>query len=304
MLVPLRNSTRTILYIETLGNGSRDEEKLLNIWQTVQLLPDNSLNILIDFNYCNFLNHLAVAFLGGLVRLIEYRGGRVAFNWSSLQKRIRTNLGQNGFLQAFGCEQHPWIGNSIPFRSDSQHDAASIGDYLHSKWLGKGWVNISPDLQALISGKVAEIYLNAFEHSHSPIGVFSCGQHYPRLGKLHLTAVDFGVGIPQSVRSLPANQLLSSTDALKWALKQGTSTKFSEGGSGLGLNLLQSFVTANKGVLRIFSNDSCLIIDDNGIDCKNTDTNFAGTLVDIAFRCDESYYCLASQSERLDEPWF
>ncbi|MBS9383808.1 MAG: hypothetical protein HEQ24_06035 [Dolichospermum sp. BR01] len=49
-------------------------------------------------------------------------------------------------------------------------------------WLGKGWINISPRLQdaipavsVAIAGKVVEIYFNAFEHSNSPIGVFSCG---------------------------------------------------------------------------------------------------------------------------------
>ncbi|MEL6353892.1 MAG: ATP-binding protein [Cyanobacteria bacterium J06627_28] len=247
---------------------------------------------------------MGVTFLGGLARLVEHRGGSIIFNWQSLQKRISVNLAQNGFLQAFGCAQVSWDGNSIPYRSDLEYHAESIGDYLHTKWLGKGWVNISPELQDLISGKVAEIYLNAFDHSQSPIGIFSCGQHYPRLGWLHLTAVDFGMGIPQSVRSLPANKDLSSTDALEWALRSGTSTKPKDIGSGLGLNLLQSFVIANGGSLKIFSNDSCLIIDDNGVKYKNVTTNFTGTLIDIAFRCDESYYCLEAEASSPDEPWF
>ena len=58
-----------------------------------------------------------------------------------------------------------WDGKSIPFRSDRQYDPIAIADYLRYKWLGKGWVNISPGLQEAITGKLVEIYLNAFEHS-------------------------------------------------------------------------------------------------------------------------------------------
>lgn len=279
-------------------------DKLFQLWCDLQVLPETALNILVDFHYCQFLNHLGVAFLGGLAHLVKARGGHFTFKWDSLPDKIYTNLAQNGFLYEFGCNQHPWDGNSIPYRSDRQHDETAIVDYLRYKWLGRGWLNISPGLQESITGQVLEIYLNAFEHSQSSIGVFSCGQHYPQAKMLNLTVIDFGIGIPSNVRSLAENAPFSSAEALAWAFQSGNTTKLSGVSRGMGLSLLQSFVTENRGNLRIFSNDGCISIDDNGVRPENKRINFTGTLVNIALRCDESYYCLASEASSAVEPWF
>jgi hypothetical protein len=257
------------------------------------------LELIIDFHYCEFLGHIGVTFLGGIVRLFEYRGGNVKFLWNTLIEKIRVNLAQNGFLYDFSHNQKPWDGNSVPYRRDIKHDPIAIADYLGYKWLGKGWVNISPGLQDAIAGKVVEIYFNAFEHSQSSIGVFSCGQHYPESGTLQLTVVDFGIGIPNSVRTLPENAAMTSIEALKWAFEPGNSTKQQGIRQGEGLHILQEFVRKNHGTLMIFSNDSYVNIGDNGVRYENICTNFLGTLVNIAFRCDEKYYCLASEVPKL-----
>lgn len=123
---------------------------------------------------------------------------------------------------------------------------------------------------------------------------------------LHLAVVDFGIGIPSSVYSfLSPNESLTSAEALKWAFQSGTTTKQDEAISrGMGLNLLQTFVTQNQGRLKIFSNDACVDMDHTGIRYENGYTNFTGTLVNIAFRCDESYYCLESEAPDTGKPWF
>lgn len=238
MLVTAKDASQSILYVETTEDHPRHVDKLFQLWCDLQALPETALDIFVDFHYCQFLNHLGVAFLGGLAHLVEARGGRFNFNWNSF------------------------------------------------------------------TGQVLEIYLNAFEHSQSSIGVFSCGQHYPRARKLKLTVIDFGKGIPSNVRSLPENASFSSAEALDWAFQAGNSTKRGDVSRGMGLSLLQSFVTKNRGNLRIFSNDACISIDDNGARAENKRINFTGTLVDIALRCDKSYCCLASEASSAGEPWF
>ncbi|MDX2212590.1 MAG: hypothetical protein SFY66_04795 [Oculatellaceae cyanobacterium bins.114] len=304
MLLNLPSLPHPILYVPTIYDDPRYFDKLFALWHDIQHLPESQLDIAIDFHYCEFLGHNGVAFLGGLIRLIEFRGGRVTFDWESLPRKIHMNLAQNGFLCDFGCNLNPWDGNSIPYRCDLQHEPNAIADYLRYKWLGKGWVNISPALQEAITGQTSEIYLNAFEHSRSEIGVFSCGQHYPYMGVLQLTVIDFGIGIPNSVRSLPMNSTKSATEALTWAFLPGNTTKQDDICGGSGLSLLQEFVTKNHGNLMIFSNDGCVTIDDNGMRCEDKCTNFSGALVNIAFGCDESYYCLASEISDFEKPWF
>ena len=257
-----------------------------------------------DFTGCRFLRQNAVAFLGGLARLIQHRGGQVNFRWPTLDSAIAANLGQNGFMSTFGGPLGPWRGNSIPFRHDWLQDAHAFENYLTRLWLGRGWVNVSPGLGSAIVGNMAEIYLNAFEHGQSPIGVFACGQHFPKNRELNLTIIDFGVGIPSNVRLFKSPEFqpeqLSAASCVEWAFQSGTSTK--PGGRGIGLDLLQDFVRKNGGRLEMFSHEGYALIADGKISFAERKSYFEGTLVNISLRCDESYYCLASETST--EPLF
>ena len=214
-----------VFSVPTISTQRKDYESLFALWNVINDLPDYLLDITFNFRGCKFLSHNGVAFLGGLAGWIESRGGRATFQWESLDEKIYWNLAQNGFLYSLGHNQYPWDGNSVPYRMDLEFDKQELMNYLLKSWLGKGWVNISKPLQFSISGKVVELYDNAFAHSDSEIGVFSCGQHYPNKKWLHLTVVDFGVGIPDRVRSLPQNRHLGTLDALKWAFMRGNTTR-------------------------------------------------------------------------------
>jgi anti-sigma regulatory factor (Ser/Thr protein kinase) len=277
---------------------------LFKLWQSIKQLPDQNLDITLNFQRCTFLSHIGVAFLGGLAHYVDNRGGKLTFDWDSLRPEIHMNLAQNGFLYHFGSDQVPWGGNSIPYRRDDLQDRDVLMDYLQNKWLGRGWVNISTGLRDKISGTVSELYVNAFEHGQSSIGVFSCGQHYPNKKELHLTILDFGQGIPTNVRSLSQNLAFDSVQALEWAFQPGTSTIVGAVSRGMGLNLLQRFMTKNRGSVKIFSNDGYVKIKDNKIRYGTEAVGFGGTLINIAFKCDESYYCLASEVKDTHKQWF
>jgi len=293
------------LNVYTLNEAEWSYQQLFRLWREVS---GDGLDVQFDFSGCGFLMQHAVAFLGGLARLIEYRGGRVTFVWDTLGDAVGANLAQNGFMENFGGPRKSWPGNSIPFRHDPEQDAHAFENYLTRLWLGRGWVNVSPELGSAIVGNMAEIYLNAFEHGHSPIGVFACGQHFPKNRELNLTIVDFGVGIPSNVRLFKAHEFrpdqLQATNCMKWAFQEGTSTK--QGSSaeprGLGLDLLRDFVIQNRGRLEMFSHEGYALITDGKISFTERSKFFEGTLVNISLRCDESYYCLASEVDK--EPLF
>lgn len=289
------------LSIPTINDyTTADFDVLFNLWNQVN---NDNLDVIFEFSQCNFLRHNAVAFLGGLARLIEERTGKVTFDWSTLKNNwVRTNLAQNGFMAAFGHSSGPWSGNSIPYREDLRQDKAVLVDYLKTNWLGRGWVHVSERLRDEIVGRVWEIYANAFEHGQSPIGIFSCGQHYKQLHELKLTVVDFGVGIPSNVRIYASNPNISADIALRWAFQRGTTTKPNGTSRGMGLDLLKEFVKLNKGKLEIFSHEGYAIIDSNQEQFVNRTTFFEGTLVNITFVCDESYYHFAK--EVVEEPLF
>ena len=276
-----------------LNNDINNFDILFDLWKYIEDLSCPEIKF--DFSNCVFLAHHTVAFLGGLANLILNKtGGRFEFDWDTLRSDVRLHLTQNGFISEFNGTGQPWQGNSIPYRRDLKSDHDDIIDYLKSKWLGRGWVHISKRLCDEIVGKVWEIYANAFEHSFSEnIGIYSCGQHYPRVRKLSLCVVDFGIGIPRNVRNFRSLEL-SAAEAMQWAFQRGTTTKQSGTGRGVGLDLLKEFVKLNNGQLTIYSNDGLANITKKG-DSFSRSKFFGGTLVDITLICDEKLYIFSDE---------
>ncbi len=294
--------TQKIIPIPTVNDGPWDFQNLFAIWDQAN---DYFEDVCFDFSHCGFLRPNAVAFLGGLARLIESRFGSVAFDWASLRNgAVMTNICQNGFAGAFGYPSARWNGNSIPYREDKLLDMNAIMDYLTYNWIGKGWLHISDRLRDAIAGTMWEIYNNAFEHSGTEIGVFSCGQHYGRQNDLILSVVDFGRSIPANVRTFLrqyANEdsvsKLSGAACLKWAFERGNSTCMGSVARGLGLDLLKEFVRINQGKLEIYSNEGYAVVDRDGERYENRNVSFEGTVVHITLRCDENLYRFRDEPE-------
>jgi hypothetical protein len=289
----------TRIFVPTISEALTYYERLFDIWRQVTSAGNR---IIFDFSRCTFLAQNGVAFLGGLARFIERRGGEVTFDWNTLSPNIRMNLAQNGFLAAFGEGVEPWEGNSIPYREDEELNKDDLVDYLADRWLGRDWVHLSDGLRNAVAGKVCEIYVNAFEHSNSRVGVFSCGQHYPNLRMVRLTAVDFGVGIPDNVRTFSGDENIHAGSAMKWAFRRGTTTRPGRAGGGIGLDLLKELVRVNGGALSVFSHEGYALLLSQSEKYEARSRYFEGTIVTIALRCDERYYRL--MHERGNEPLF
>jgi hypothetical protein len=274
--------------VPTINDDIYDFLKLFRIWD---IIKDVRSRVIFDFSKCNFLRQNAVAFLGGVARYLQAQGTEVEFMFNSLGDWIKMNLRQNGFISAFDdSDNGPWRGNSIPYLE--VNDEEYVRPYLEDKWLGRGWVNISDELKHAIVGKVYEIYANAFEHSKSPVGVFSCGQYFKNLNELKLTVIDFGVGIPHNVRGY-LNKDIDAVEAIAWAFKDGNSTRIDDDyAGGLGLGLLKNFIEVNDGKMEVFSHDGYCLINKDGQHLSTVEGYFEGTIINITLRCDEAFYCL------------
>ncbi|MDH4100206.1 MAG: ATP-binding protein [Nitrospirota bacterium] len=288
-----------VIQIPTLNDSPTDFGRLFGIWSQAN---DYFEDVRFDFSHCGFLRPNAVAFLGGLARLIESRMGSVVFDWGTLRnEKVMTNLCQNGFARTFGYPSSSWDGHSIPYREDLTLDMNSIMDYLTYNWIGKGWVHVSDRLRDAIAGRMWEIYNNAFEHSGTEIGVFTCGQHFRYYNDLILSVVDFGQGIPAKIRTFagrdPRAQDLPADACLRWAFTRGKSTCTEGVARGLGLDLLKEFVQINQGKLEVYSNDGYAIIDKDGERYENREISFEGTVVHITLRCDENLYRFSDEAD-------
>lgn len=285
-----------VMRVPTVTDSTYDFEYLFALGTAVLR---SGLHVALDFSDCRFLMQNGVAVLGGLARLVEYRGGRIDFLWDTLQPDVRRSVGRNGFMQYFGMPGLRSTGTAVPFRQDSCLAEDDLIDYLYERWIGTGRVNLSEALKSAIVSRTCEIYVNAFDHGHSPVGVFTSGQHYPRKKLLKLTVVDFGVGIPQNVRNHLALQgapaRVSGASAMQWAFQSGNTTKTEGIARGLGLKLLRDFVRINQGLLQIYSHDGQAVVGP-GQHFSTRQNAFPATVVNITFSCDEAYYQLASET--------
>lgn len=182
----------------------------------------------------------------------------------------------------------------------------AIINYLKEEWLRRSWLSISPRLLNEIVGAVWEIFTNAFEHSETQYGIFTCGQRYPNLDELNLTLVDFGIGIPVNIRRYAKQKgrdpnTIQSNKALEWAFTQGSSTKKGKINAGVGLDLLKEFIRLNEGTLEFYSNDGYVFI---GKDKEIYDSGLAGfdgTVINLKLWCDEKHYHFSG--ETIDDIW-
>lgn len=262
-------------------------------------LPDMPPRVTLDFGQCTFVSQNAAVLLGGVIRLLQAQECRVFVHFAAdgSGRQVHQHLSRNGFLEAFGFDALPGTGHAVPFREASEFDKDGLIDYLVHQWIGSGWLNVSDGLSHAVAGTVSEVYLNAFEHGDSKVGVLSCGQHYGKIGRLKLSIADFGIGIVDNIRRHFCNPDIGATRALKWAFTSGRSTKQGEDMvRGLGLGLLREFVQLNHGRLELHSNDGTLVVDENGSAFNNRQVPFWGTLVHIDLRCDENYYRLKRES--------
>jgi len=286
------------IFIPRINDDPSDFNTLFKIWSDCQ----DQQQIELDFSRCTFLKQNAVAFLGGMISHIKSNGGSVSLNTDTLTSALRANLEQNGFLFEMGEDVSPWDGNSVPYREDREQDLQKISRYLQEKWIGKGWLNIHPDLIEAIVSNVLEIYSNAFTHGFSPNGVYSCGQKYPQLEVVKITAVDFGIGIPQSVRTYlratGKTDTIPDDKTLQMAFQDGFSTRPELG--GMGLKLLKEFIQINKGRLDIYSHSGHAIIDADGERYEIIDSFFKGTVVNISINIDQKFYYLTTESSKQD----
>jgi len=287
-----------------INDSPSDYDYLFSLCDDLRGVKDSE--VVFDFTGCKFLRQSGVVILGALVRLLQQQGCTVKFRLHTIQDNIRANLEQNGFLHSLGIPNSPpWNGNSIPYREDRFMVENDYADYLSEKWLGKGWVNVSANLRDHIVSRVIEAYINVFDHAKSPVGVITCGQHFPRWEQLIITMVDMGVGIPHTIREYLKQSQMSADDALRWAFEPTNTTKDQNNfARGNGLKLLKSFMEENHGKLEIYSENGYACIDDKGNRFENRSRSFQGTIVQITLICDTARYTLPEEDDYDSNEWF
>lgn len=105
---------------------------------------------------------------------------------------VETILSKNGFLSHYGRKKIPdrW-GTTIPYRRFDVKDDRYFADYIENELIHRTEMpTMSQGLLKKFRESIFEIFSNAVLHSNSKLGIFSCGQFFPKKQRLDFSVAD------------------------------------------------------------------------------------------------------------------
>lgn len=284
-----------IYYLPTIESNQKGYERLAALAKETKLLRASRLEL--DLSRVVVLEANMAAPLGAVLARVADRFNAVEIvNVPELVERI---LRKNGFLTQYRYQPiEDENSSAIPYRRLQRTDEGVFEDYLQQHLKGKGIPRMSEGMGKVFKKKIFEVFQNSVIHSESALGIFACGQFFPQKQKLDLTIADAGIGIRTSVRRVLGPKI-ASVEAIRWALKEGNTSKTGAQPGGLGLKLLHDFVSLNKGKIQIASRFGFYQFDGGVESFTKMSGDYPGTAVTIEVNtADTCAYRLKSEASQ------
>lgn len=219
-----------------------------------------------------------------------------------LQQSVREAFTRNSFLEHHTSQSnsiHDQTDGVIPFRHFEILDDTALYAYLSRLFKGNGLPQMSTALQSEFQDNVFEIFANSKEHSETTLGVFACGQAFPREHRFDFCIADAGIGF----RSKIAKEIgleYSAEDAICWAVQERNTVRKNSPG-GLGLKLLKEFSLKNGGSIQIVSEDGYWNYSNGIEDSCMLSFPYPGTFVNLEINtADKQSYRLKTEATEND----
>jgi hypothetical protein len=172
----------------------------------------------------------------------------------NIPPKVETILSKNGFLSHYGRQTLPdrW-GTTIPYQRFDLKDDRYFADYIESELISRAEMPaMSSALLKKFRESIFEIFSNAVLHSQTRMGIFSCGQFFPKRERIDFSVADLGVGMRKNIQESMGLDF-SAEEAICWATEGRNTTKRGTVPGGLGLKLLGEFIDLNDGSMQIVS---------------------------------------------------
>ena len=215
----------------------------------------------------------------------------------NIPQAVTRILSKNGFLSNYGRERLPdTFGTTIPYMRFDAKDDRYFAGYIEDEFVRRSEMpRMSRGLTKKFRESVFEIFSNAVLHSQTKLGIFSCGQYFPKRDRLDFAVADLGIGIRQNVLDNTGLDLRAD-EAIAWATDGQNTTKRGRIPGGLGLKLLKEFITLNGGRIQIVSDCGYWALERGKATMKEIRYTFPGTVVSIEIdTADRRSYKLSSE---------
>jgi len=215
----------------------------------------------------------------------------------SLSENIEDILTKNQFLAGSRTDR---FGTTITFQEFKRDERARFEQYIEHHFRGKGLPRMTSTLLRRFRESLFELFENAVAHSDTRLGIFACGQFFPKKNELHFCIADRGVGIPARVGEF-LRQTIRPCDAIEWAMSKQNTTRLVQDGlpGGLGLKLIREFIELNGGAIRVASDTGYWSFRGKTTSSLMLPHGFPGTAVDIEINtADTKSYALIDEFEQ------
>jgi hypothetical protein len=254
----------------------------------------------IDMTSTSWFDADMCAPFGAILYQVGDRMNEIKF--TNIPKDVSRILSKNGFLSNYGREILPDTrGTTIPYRRFEAKDDRYFAGYVEDEFVHRSEMpRMSRGLLKKFRESVFEIFSNSVIHSQTKLGIFSCGQYFPKRDRLDFSVADLGIGIRQNI--LGATGLnLRAAEAIAWATVGQNTTKRGNIPGGLGLKLLREFITLNAGRIQIVSDSGYWALESGEVIGKEMPYSFPGTVVSIEIdTVDKRSYRLSSEISEND----
>jgi hypothetical protein len=256
--------------------------------------------VVVDMTATEWLDADMCAAFGAILSRVGTRLNTIEL--TNVPSQVERILSKNGFLSNYGRAKLPdtW-GTTIPYQrfdvKDDRYFAGYIeGEFVHRPEMPK----MSAGLIKKFRESVFEIFHNAVYHSRTRLGIFSCGQYFPRKHLLDFSVVDLGVGIRRNVKE-HAGLDLPPEQAIVWATQGRNTTRKGPIPGGLGLKLLTEFIRLNGGRVQIVSDGGYWCLQKDQVRTAQLALPFPGTAVSLEIKTsDTRSYVLSSEVKESD----
>ncbi len=280
--------------LNNINSSFQSYQNLINFYETYKSTKSEQINLSIK----QWFSANISSALGGILDRITSNYNVIRFE--NIPDNIKSIIQKNNFLSYYG---YPSISDihstTIKYLKLKPTDGRYFNNYVFTELLNRPEMpSLSQGLRKKIAESIYEIFVNAQLHSESEF-IYTCGQFYPKNHIIEFTITDTGLGFKNKINSR-FNSSMTSRQAIKWAIKDGHSTKQNVPG-GIGLAILQEFIKLNNGILQIVSDDGYYHLEKDKEYTQLFNGSFPGTIVNMQFKTDDvSSYILKGEIDSTE----
>lgn len=163
---------------------------------------------------------------------------------------------------------------------------------LVTKITSQAPVQFDERVSDILVSKIGEMFINALDHAEANniIG----GKYFKHQKRFCFTCYDDGIGLVNNVKrffTTIRQDVPNDIDALRWAMKNGNTTRMldSKIPRGLGMATLINFAKVNDGAIRICSGHALYIFNTSGEHYYRLEHEFRGTLIEMDIIADNAH---------------